>query len=303
MDLHRAGILLVLGSVKAILPLFVACCLVSQIVWSAESPSKAPEPEARREAPPRMPGPEVPKIVLDPESIGRAELKERLKHIRLSNVVLKDLSLYQAVAALNKLADKQDKLVMKMAPRGLIHVGGDMPWIARMDENEEPFAPTPTIPGLEAPPVPPDMNPVVSYGAKNVSLADAIEGLARAGRRFVYIDSDAVYLTKKEHPPALITRIYLLPPSIVTDIAKQEREREKTPSTLKERSESMHNFFQSLRESEKDPDHTPQSFLERRTSRFTVRDTEVQHRSMTEMVEKGWQEYYASDEWKKRSKQ
>lgn len=248
-----------------------------------------------------IPGPEVPKIVVDPTSVQRAELKERLQRIRLAKVVLKNLPLYEAVGALNELAAKHDKFVRKMEPGTLICMGGALPWISTMDGHEEPSRPITTIPGLVPLEIPPDMNPVVSYVTENVSLAEAIEGLARAGRRHVYIGTNAVYLTKKEHPPAFSSRVYLLPPSMIADLARQKLE-PRAPQTPKEQSDSIENEERRLREIEKDPDHTQQVSLDERKGTFTLCATEAVHQTMAEQVEKGWREYYASDEWKKKQK-
>lgn len=291
--------MLVLLNMKAFLPLLVVCCLSPFLASAAQPPPTVSTAETLQNTPLSIPGPEVPKFTVDPATVQRAELKEKLARIHLPKVVLKELPLYEAAAALEKLGIEYDKPRPQNDPGVPILMGESGSCPVGTDGNEESAAPFSTIPGLTPLPVPSDRNPVVSYSAENVSLAEAVEGLARVGRRHVYIATNAVYLTKKEHPPALITRTYLLPPSMTAQIYEQE----KIPRTEKERQEATENYFRSLREDEKkDPDHISQSVLDRRTSKLTVTDTESRHQAVAERVEKGWRDYYASDEWKKQKR-
>lgn len=248
-----------------------------------------------------LPGPNVPKVVTSPDSIKLAELKERLGQIKLPKVELEEIKLADAVEALAALS-RRDDLPIHGKTRGVKIClaenaeGGVVRDLVREEIPETPASQQ--IPGLEQPSLPLfgfELNPKISYSATNVSLADAVEAVARLSHRHVYLLADTVYLTKLEHAPALLERTYIMPPSWLKEVAEQQSK----PKTQADQARGMHDYLEMIARREKsDPLSTPSSTISLREGKIIVRDTEAQHLIVSDEIEAGWREYYTSQKAK-----
>lgn len=244
--------------------------------------SEAPPWQARplESYPGPIPGPEVPKINppikgFNPFVAQCAAVKRKLQRIILPRVAFDHVPIRDAVKTLSaspKIHDLQ------------LRIDG---------EATVPGLPDGTEPGGTN-------NPRISYTARWVSMWDALNAVAQSGELIVRVSPYAVTLEKSEPTLKLTMHEYIPPPQLFSMKSKPSAIREEWEKFAKETIDPELAHSGEWLVGSGAPGMGKSFLYIVPRNRLIVHDTPEYHRKVAELIEKGWREYYASDEWKKR---
>lgn len=221
---------------------------------------------------PLIPGPDAPKVSPASEaSAAVALLKKKMAATILHNVVIKEMSLRDAVRTLRQLSIRYDL-------HGPRKGNGVTVLVEDPESSDENVAVEDGMP--------------ISYAAKKVSLLAAVEAVAKLSGRKMEISGYAVCLIPKDAPDRLVIWEFLLPPNFVPRPISG-------PPTPYEVPDNAKNWLISGGINFPQP---PSAVYIASSRRLIVRETVKRLKLVEQQIEAAWREYYATHPPKKKSR-